>query len=89
MADVTGPDGEITQVGIDALADYARAWVAGKRNLVIERDYPELEDAFYDIRLDGERAQAFAELSDLEKSLAALNSKPKKVKKPVTLMASQ
>jgi hypothetical protein len=39
---------------------YAAAWVEGRRDLDIERHYPELAGLFWDVRMDLELARAHA-----------------------------
>lgn len=50
-------DGVLTKLGMQVAHEYARDWVAGTRNLALERQYSELIGLFYDIRVDSELAR--------------------------------
>lgn len=56
------PDGiEVSPKGIEVLASYAARWIhQGERDLEIERDHPELDGVFYDIRSDLDLANRYA-----------------------------
>jgi len=55
------PDGELTPHGMEIAHQYAVSWVRGNsRNLELERQCPELEGLFYDIRLDSGLAREHA-----------------------------
>jgi hypothetical protein len=83
-------DGSFTPQGMKVLGDYARAWVAGKRDLLIEGANPELAGTFYDIRIDGELAQQHALPDDVDLEVALSKSFPKKKKKKaVTFVVPQ
>lgn len=54
-------DGELTRRGMDVAHDYAVAWTKkNKRDLNLERQFPELEGLFYDIRVDPALAREHA-----------------------------
>lgn len=54
-------DGELTRRGMDVAHDYAVVWTKkNKRDLNLERLYPELEGLFYDIRVDPALAREHA-----------------------------
>jgi len=58
---VETPDGELTRRGMDIAHEYAQAWVdRNLRDLNLERQYPELEGLFYDIRVDPTLAREHA-----------------------------
>jgi len=69
-------DGMLTQRGMRIAHEYARMWLReGKRDLHLEREYPELAGLFYDIRTDVTLAREHAipmepgEGENIEKSI--------------------
>ncbi len=50
------PDGTLSRLGMELMQSYAVSWVGGKRDLDMERRYPELTEAFYDVRMDPKNA---------------------------------
>ncbi len=51
------PDGTLTRQGIAVVQAYARTWVGKReRDLQAERAYPELTEAFYEVRMDEQYA---------------------------------
>ena len=65
-------DGELTRHGMDIAHEYAVAWTKrNARSLELERQYPELEGLFYDIRVDPDLAREHAiPFSDAKKSMS-------------------
>ena len=53
-------EGVLTPHGMGVAHRYAAAWVEGRRDLDIERHYPELAGLFWDVRMDLELARAHA-----------------------------
>ena len=61
-------DGELTRRGMEVAPDYAVAWIQkNKRDLNLERLYPELEGLFYDIRADAALAREHSIPFEVEK----------------------
>lgn len=54
------PDGVLTRRGMQVAHAYAKTWLDGKRDLEMERQYPELAGLFYDIRADSDLARTHA-----------------------------
>ncbi len=52
-------DENCTQFGRHIISLYARDWLAGKRSLEIERDYPDMSDFFQETRDDPEYAEVW------------------------------
>lgn len=57
---VEDEDGVLTQLGMSVAERYARKWVRGDRDVELEREYPDLQGLFYDIRLDPALARRHA-----------------------------
>lgn len=57
---VENKDGVLTTHGHRIATTYAKDWVAGVRNIALEREYRDLDLLFYDIRADPETARAHA-----------------------------
>lgn len=54
-------EGLLTSRGMALAHKYAKQWVTeNKRDLALEREYPELSGLFYDIRIDPELAREHA-----------------------------
>lgn len=53
-------EGLLTLLGRSVVARYAVQWVGGVRAVQLEREFPELGDLFYDLRLDSELARRHA-----------------------------
>lgn len=53
-------DDDLTDEGFAAMASYADTWLAGERDLALERKYPELSGNFYDVRSDPDTCSRFS-----------------------------
>ena len=81
---VENDDGTFTPKGMQVMHRYARAWVDGRRDLELEREYPQLAGPFYDVRADAELASEHAIPDDADAGLEkALKQAFKPKKKPV------
>lgn len=54
-------DGILTERGLSIAHDYAVDWLQARRNLELERENPELQGLFFDIRSDPELARTHAQ----------------------------
>lgn len=58
--EVEDKDGVLTKLGMAVAERYARAWMIGKRDVDLEREFPDLAGLFYDIRVDSDLARRHA-----------------------------
>lgn len=65
----TDDEGLFTPLGIDVLTRYSDAWLAGTRDLELERQYPDLVGSFYDVRSDSDYARRWASEPAMQKAL--------------------
>lgn len=59
-AELVSPEGEFTELALTVLTAYADRWIAGARDLVLEREHPALAGSFYDVRSDPAYARQHA-----------------------------
>ena len=59
--EVYDEDGTLTTHGQGIAETYAQEWIGGNRRFDLERVHPDLQELFYDIRLDPELAAQHAE----------------------------
>lgn len=59
-AKLVDEDGILTSTGQAVAAQYAKKWVKGTRDIAMEREFPDLQDLFYDIRVDSTLARRHA-----------------------------
>jgi len=57
---LTDGEGMLTDAGQAVAAQYAKQWLQGVRAVAMEREFPELQDLFYDIRVDSSLARRHA-----------------------------
>ena len=79
-------DGVLTSLGMRVVSEYARDHVAGKRNMKLEREYPELGGSFYDIRIDAALARRYAEPDGVEKSMRLDEELEKAFSRPMFIL---
>jgi hypothetical protein len=60
VAALTDEDGALTPKGYDVLTSYAKQWLAGIRDLILESTHADLDEYFYDVREDVRTAHTFA-----------------------------
>lgn len=65
---VEDEEGILSATGRKVLGDYARAWLAGKRDLDLERAWPEMEGRFYSVRCENDFARSWAAHSEEPKN---------------------
>ena len=59
---IYNPDSSLTPKGMEIAYKYAKSWLANVRDTTLEHSYPELIDAFWDIRNDPTIARRHAML---------------------------